>query len=574
MNNTEIFEIDNGILIHHNDLNGYYGYNVTVPDGITSIGHAAFKYNNNLTNIQFPSSLSIISNWAFGYCKNLTNIQLPNNLSFIGDWAFFGCNNLIIHGYDGSYAQEYAKKYKIPFVVIGENKPKNTTNYIQNEDDFEIVNKVLIRYKGHSETVIIPDGIISISNKAFYDCNNLVNVQLPNSLISIENWAFGYCKNLININLPDNLSSIGKEAFGHCKNLNNIKFPSNLKNIGDNAFQYCESLNNIQFPDNLTNIGNWIFKGCKNLTIYGYAESYAQKYAMEYRTPFVIIGEEKIKNTSMKKQQKGIKLVLNTGNFLMLEQPYTIETIYICNNIVYLGDYFKVNLENGLIKNGHPNLSYQWEEIHSQNAGLIGAIANTLCMCVQIWKGVMPYQTQDVCNSLTAQMNLYLKQYELTGKLTENSWKFSYKNKSITFEKIFDIIPADAPLEESPREFMELYIKEQWTLCNNTLNQDPAPSPVSTLPDNTTFFYESAYICPSCGRKLNKILIQSDSHIRVKGEEESIRTVFSCKYCNEFFAQFRLNPLGSGKYFHLKVNKQRYNEIALSLDACGRQRQF
>ena len=60
---------------------------VVIPNTVTSIGKAAFAYNN-LTNITIPSSITSIGDKAFSV-NNLTNITIPSSVTSIGDYAFF-----------------------------------------------------------------------------------------------------------------------------------------------------------------------------------------------------------------------------------------------------------------------------------------------------------------------------------------------------------------------------------------------------------------------------------------------------------------------------------------------------
>lgn len=72
---------------------GRFG-NYAVPDGITSIGSAAFGGCTNLTSITLPSSVTNIGNSAFSYCTQLTAITIPSSVTNIGNSAFFYCRSL------------------------------------------------------------------------------------------------------------------------------------------------------------------------------------------------------------------------------------------------------------------------------------------------------------------------------------------------------------------------------------------------------------------------------------------------------------------------------------------------
>ena len=99
--------------------------NITIPDSVTYIDIMAFDGCTSLTNITIPESVTYIGSLAFAFSTNLTNICIPDSVTYIGDGAFRGCPNLTITGYEGSYAEEYAKENNIPFNVI----PKHTHSY-------------------------------------------------------------------------------------------------------------------------------------------------------------------------------------------------------------------------------------------------------------------------------------------------------------------------------------------------------------------------------------------------------------------------------------------------------------
>ncbi len=68
--------------------------NISIQDGITSIGKTSFSDFNSITSILLPNSITNISNGAFLYCKSLQSAKLPQSISVISTRLFLGCANL------------------------------------------------------------------------------------------------------------------------------------------------------------------------------------------------------------------------------------------------------------------------------------------------------------------------------------------------------------------------------------------------------------------------------------------------------------------------------------------------
>ena len=65
-------------------------------------------------------------------------------------------------------------------------------------------------------TFTIPEGVVAIGNRAFFQCQSLKNINFPNSLKTIGKFAFTSCSNLEEITLPNSLESIDESAFSAC----------------------------------------------------------------------------------------------------------------------------------------------------------------------------------------------------------------------------------------------------------------------------------------------------------------------------------------------------------------------
>ena len=67
--------------------------------------------------------------------------------------------------------------------------------------------------KTQIKTVILCDGIQTIEQNVFKNCNSMTELKISNSITSIGDSAFMGCTSLKNITIPDKVSSIGDNAF-------------------------------------------------------------------------------------------------------------------------------------------------------------------------------------------------------------------------------------------------------------------------------------------------------------------------------------------------------------------------
>lgn len=108
--------------------------------------------------------------------------------------------------------------------------------------------------------------VLSIGEKAFYECETLKTAALPDSVTKIESQAFAGCQALEEITFSKNLKTIGDEAFLQCKNIKELSFPDDLERLGDSAFLGCSSLKIISLPQKINWIGEGAFSCCDQLT--------------------------------------------------------------------------------------------------------------------------------------------------------------------------------------------------------------------------------------------------------------------------------------------------------------------
>jgi len=106
--------------------------------------------------------------------------------------------------------------------------------------------------------VVIEEGVTSVGNYSFYDCDALTSVTLPEGLQRIGQRAFCYCDALTSVEIPDGVTCIDEEAFYNCMKLESANVPVSVTEIGNLAFLVCPELT-LTYEGNMA---QWIALKC------------------------------------------------------------------------------------------------------------------------------------------------------------------------------------------------------------------------------------------------------------------------------------------------------------------------
>lgn len=109
--------------------------------------------------------------------------------------------------------------------------------------------------------------VVSISDKAFYNCDNLTSINVEAEITEIGDSAFYNCKSLISIDLPSSVSSFGNAVFEGCKLLSSFEFPESTEKISRSMFKGCSSITKIVVPYSVSvnGISENAFEDCTSL---------------------------------------------------------------------------------------------------------------------------------------------------------------------------------------------------------------------------------------------------------------------------------------------------------------------
>lgn len=255
----EVQAITNDFRMDGNTLIKYTGNseNVTIPDTVERISTEAFADNEKLTFLTIPESVTKIENSAFLNCTALKSLKIPDSVKEIGKSAFSGCSALstlsIGTGLTILGAGAFAGCTSLSTATIAKSDPSvSSANINDGNTSFTCKDGVIYGNKGtilcqmlagrKSENYSMPSAVTNISEYAFWECENLKNIDLSNNLKEIPAYAFSNCEGLEKIDVPYSVKSIQMKAFENCSHLSQIEIPESVTFIHETAFDGCNLL--------------------------------------------------------------------------------------------------------------------------------------------------------------------------------------------------------------------------------------------------------------------------------------------------------------------------------------------
>lgn len=235
------------------------------------IPQESFRNKTTLSHIVFPDILKGICGKAFYATQLIGSLEIPEGVTFIGEGAFAEIESL-----------------------TGSLTLPETLKYIEGSE----YSLGAFEYCGFSSELHLPESLISIGERAFYGCSNIIGqLHLPENLAEIGEEAFSEMtqirgdiiipRNIIIIEgaafrrsgfdgrvyLPEGVKIIEGMAFDETPITGELVLPSSLRSLSMNASSLGTSswafsntnITRIIFPNGLQEIGAKTFSGCINL---------------------------------------------------------------------------------------------------------------------------------------------------------------------------------------------------------------------------------------------------------------------------------------------------------------------
>ena len=234
---------------------------------ITMLDNEAFKDNTVITELICPPTCTTFWTKSFNSCKTIQKIGIPS------DFKTFNDNNM----FDSATALK-------TIYILGTTPEIGTVHLPKAITDIKG-----LMFSGCSsiEKVIAP-GVVSIGDRAFYNCSSLTTVEISPSLSTMtSSQNFRGCSALTTVYpagttpvvgtvlLPNTLTEIsGWGAFFECKSIEHV-IARGVTDVAHQSFRGCTSLVSVEFSPNLAYLrtngaysDNTPFYNCTSLTTF------------------------------------------------------------------------------------------------------------------------------------------------------------------------------------------------------------------------------------------------------------------------------------------------------------------
>jgi len=288
--------------------------------GLTTISYSAFEGCENLSSVSLPDGLQTIENGAFAYCASLGVTTIPASVTKMEDNIFLDCNRLALNVTAGTEAEDYAKKYGIPYntgegfdLMVLEVAVEREAGWIEedaswrvyaigggdvyqyqyqlyrngvaygeasewiNEDTFEYTFEENGTYELHAKVKDETGNVAENVSREMYISSTHMETRLHYAqLNATEAMITGIDSDALGeeLNIPEKIAigteeltvvGIGGHSFAYSEGLASVTLPDTIRFIGEYAFAEDQDLAEINLPEDLEEIGECAFLSCMRL---------------------------------------------------------------------------------------------------------------------------------------------------------------------------------------------------------------------------------------------------------------------------------------------------------------------
>ena len=266
---------------------------VIIPDSVVTIGEQAFGACTSLTDVTLGNSIKTIEKWAFVNCHKLYSIVIPQSVKTIGAGSLSTVKNMVVYSKDctGTIGGNYTNNPQSLNIKCF--KDSTTYEYFKDKNVGSLIILCTDGSENHSFRKNRPYclngcGAPNEHYDASYNgtCGEGVEWNYDDETYTLTVYGDGAMDNtqlwsafapyVKYVEIENGVTSIGNGSFKNCNNIVRVTIPESVTSIGDNAFEGCPWLRSIAVPGSVTSLGDGVFTGCRRLTLIDYAGTKAQ----------------------------------------------------------------------------------------------------------------------------------------------------------------------------------------------------------------------------------------------------------------------------------------------------------
>ena len=215
---------------HCADLDFNYNYDYNDPfDGCTG----SLVIGDNVERV--PAGM-------FGSGGFTGNLTIGESVTSIGGGAFGGCSFSTVY-YNSINCADFEYYHSAFYNCVGS---------LVIGDNVERIPAYIFRGGGFTNSLTIPNSVITIGSGAFEECSNLTNLNIGNSVTEIGVVAFKDCSGFTgNLTIGNSVTTIGSWAFGNCGGFTSISIGNSLTEVGHDAFYECNGFTGVYYSGDI-----------------------------------------------------------------------------------------------------------------------------------------------------------------------------------------------------------------------------------------------------------------------------------------------------------------------------------